>query len=452
MSIIYTQHWDTNPLDGLNRTTSTATVLRSRLLDSGGAVQKLAQTHPEDAKRWNIELLKSAYIKQQNLFTPDHVYYEGGSTPVEYFTIEERAAEAASKDIITKYAHEIRPIIAGKPSLRLPVIRVKAEPIDDVYVLRFPYIRACVDMGDFPVREEVLALWAQDKKLVTNVNVPESYEGVCRMDELLRIVEHDFIFIALDVPPGLFGTRVLGINDRNQIVGGDGEGKGFLYANEGIETLPMRGASYVQAYGINDSGWFVGMYVDGGTQVSHGFLSDEITFITIAPPGATSTTAYGINDEGHVVGFYQDRRGGHGFRYINGMFTDLDFPGASATHATGINRKGQVVGFYFDPKDRRSHGFIYDSGTFTKVDYPSPDGFHTRLQGISDSGDIVGFCLCGPIQAARGFLYRDGIFTDIAFPHASETFPNGINQEGRIVGFYNGADAHGFFAVPRQKP
>ena len=121
------------------------------------------------------------------------------------------------------------------------------------------------------------------------------------------------------------------------------------------------------------------------------------------------------------------------------------------TRATGINAKGQIVGFYFDRKDKRFHGFVYESGKYITLDYPKPDVFHTRLQGINDQGDIVGFCSCGPNKTARGFLYRDRVFLDVQFPNATETFPNGINNHGMIVDYYNAQDGgHGFHAVPRK--
>jgi len=263
----------------------------------------------------------------------------------------------------------------------------------------------------------------------------------------------DYEVINFDIPPGSFGTRVLGVNDHGDFVGFSSEPfSGFLYQKGKTSVVHVPGSSFDEVSGINNSGVIVGKYVDKATDTSHAFIYEAEKFTTLEPPAAKSSAAYGINDRGDVVGFYQDSRGvGRGFLYTNKSFVEIDFPGVFDTRATGINNKGQIVGFYVQPKDKRFRGFIYEKGIFTTIDYPAPDAIHTRLLGINVAGDIVGFCLCGP-QRLRGFLYRNGVFTDIQFSDGTPTFPNGINRHGVVVGFYSGSDGgHGFFAVPRKR-
>jgi hypothetical protein len=48
-------------------------------------------------------------------------------------------------------------------------------------------------------------------------------------------------------------------------------------------------------------------------------------------------------------------------------------------------------------------------------------------------------------QPIHGFIAKNGIFTTLDFPGAQLTFPSKINDEGEIIGFYEGQGlAHGF--------
>ena len=83
-------------------------------------------------------------------------------------------------------------------------------------------------------------------------------------------------------------------------------------------------------------------------------------YTTLNVPGAILTDAYGINDAGQVVGLYIDNAGiAHGFVDTGGIYTTLDVPGASLTEAYGINDAGQVVGLYQDASG--PHGFLATS-------------------------------------------------------------------------------------------
>src|SRR4051795_5836147 len=70
------------------------------------------------------------------------------------------------------------------------------------------------------------------------------------------------------------------------------------------------------------------------------------SFTQIDVPGASFTQAFGINDAGQIVGTFQDSTGPHGFLDTGGSFTQIDVPGASFTTANGINDAGQIVGTF----------------------------------------------------------------------------------------------------------
>ncbi len=237
---------------------------------------------------------------------------------------------------------------------------------------------------------------------------------------------------------GATSTTVYGINTVGQIVGkfvdATGRSRGFLLTGSvngvgGIftpidypATLDGVGTS---AYGINELGEIVGVYVDGaGT--SHGFTLTGITFdpLTGAPSltnalftqidastlGATQTWIYGLSNDGEVVGAYTDAGGAfHGLSVLfttadisdltGATFATVDFPGAANTWAHGVNDAGQIVGSY-DDSTGFSHGFFLPSdNAFATVDAGQCG---TQAEGINNSGQIVGGYLSpdGP----RGFV------------------------------------------------
>jgi uncharacterized membrane protein len=96
------------------------------------------------------------------------------------------------------------------------------------------------------------------------------------------------------------------------------------------------------------------------------------------------------------------------------------------------------VGTYFASG---RHGFLLSKGNFTTIDVPGASD--TFANGINPKGDIVGtyFQSCFPCST-HGFLLSNGVFTTIDFPGALSntvivgTLLNGINAEGDIVGYY----------------
>src|SRR5262249_4245487 len=112
------------------------------------------------------------------------------------------------------------------------------------------------------------------------------------------------------------------------------------------------------------------------------------SFTTIDVPGASFTQAYGINDAGQIVGVFSSATGGGGFLDTAGSFTTINVPGAGGgTSANGINNLGQIVGSFVAP-DGTTHGFLYSDGSFTTIDVPG--GRSTEVNGINDAGQIVG--------------------------------------------------------------
>jgi len=122
-------------------------------------------------------------------------------------------------------------------------------------------------------------------------------------------------------------------------------------------------------------------------------------------------------------------------------YTNIDFPRAGLTSANGINNSGVIVGEYLTSA---IHGFIFNAGVYTTVDFPVT-GASTWCEGINDNGDIVGFYEGASSLDIHGFLLKDGVFTALDFPGSIMTQAYGINNAGQIVGSYStGVGVQGF--------
>src|SRR5262249_45377114 len=91
------------------------------------------------------------------------------------------------------------------------------------------------------------------------------------------------------------------------------------------------------------------------------------------------------------------------------------------------------------------HGFFWDAGLFLTIDVPFPEARLTGPNGINNVGQIVGFY--DDVSGGRhGFLYDRGVFISFDFPGSQLTAPTDINDRGQIVGVYvdNASLLHGF--------
>lgn len=260
---------------------------------------------------------------------------------------------------------------------------------------------------------------------------------------------------------GATETDALGISENGQIVGfyedSAGVTHGFLEQDGTFTTIDDPNGTNSTPFGnsvatdVNDPGQIVGYYFDSAG-LAHGFIDDKGTFTTL-DDGANGTFAEGIAENGRIVGYYLDSSGNaHGFLDDRGNFTTIDFTtssiaaGSVQTFALGINDPGQIVGYYLDSSNH-AHGFVDDKGTFTTIDDPSAVN-GTFVEDIAENKLIVGYYLDAS-NHAHGFVDDNGIFTTIDAPSATDTFLQGINDEGQIVGYdiVNGVQ-HGFVATP----
>ena len=208
------------------------------------------------------------------------------------------------------------------------------------------------------------------------------------------------------------------------------------------------------------------------------------TPIDVRPFSPSRLLFTGINNAGQIVGYNEDDN--HGLFYSGGNLTEMDLPAYGinnigqipvtggflnsdgsftpigsppipfcCTAAYGINDMSQIVGslLYWNGIDISAyHGFLYSAGNFTIIDAPGADPWYgnTYPQGINNAGQIVGyFDAAGYGGREYGYLLdTDGSYTTIDPPGSSDTWVYGINNAGQIVGtFYDSQSGHGFLYV-----
>ena len=158
----------------------------------------------------------------------------------------------------------------------------------------------------------------------------------------------------------------------------------------------------------------------------------EYNFTAIdAPAGSSQMTTSGINNLGQIVGSYLDSSGkGHVFLYTAGQLEDIDFPG----RPSGMNDLGQIVGWRvgnIGPTPVQFGVLRLPDGTVNDLPILARTNF---ANGINNFGRIVGYYQNPPTSPGIGFLYSDGVFTKIVAPNSEGTQLYGINNAGQIAG------------------
>ena len=134
-------------------------------------------------------------------------------------------------------------------------------------------------------------------------------------------------------PGGEEFQQAEGINNDGTIVGtedepGSGAGSGSVFW-VGPDHRPVGlaglGATYSNAFDINDRGDIVGVINGDHSQRAIVWLAPAYEPLDITPPGAPYGTAFGINDRRQVVGLVSEINSEWTFRWDarNGQFVDL---------------------------------------------------------------------------------------------------------------------------------
>jgi probable HAF family extracellular repeat protein len=210
-------------------------------------------------------------------------------------------------------------------------------------------------------------------------------------------------------------------------------------------AINFPGATYTQAFAINDSGEVVGTY-GTATQFQNGFSELKGKYTTIECVPYSGTLLADINNKGEIVGSYATNDGGA----ITGMMwegEDSCFPispnGLGTTSVWGVNDSGSIVGWYTNSAGTND-AFLYVNSNYTIID--CPNAVDTRAYGIADNGDVVGDLIAATGQPFQGMIYKSGKCTTVNFPGAASTSAKSMNKKGQIAGWYTDTKGvfHGF--------
>ncbi len=324
--------------------------------------------------------------------------------------------------------------------------------------------------------------------------------------------EHGFVdnngsYTTID-PPGSLDTIIKGISENGQIVGyyqetSGGAEHGFLYGNGIYTILDFPGAIDTVADSVNESGQVTGYYVNGSSTQSFVYSDGEYT--TIDSPGGLGSTANSINDGRQIVGSYgsnfgflaippvtattdngaNDLNAGHAVTITvdaTEMVTVIGTPTLQlndnevAAYQSGTGTDALTFTYTVQPGDNTNdlqviglnlpNGATIEDGAgnaltgsvaqdlalqidttpptviglyaFTTVqDPPAQDANNTSPTGINNEGQIVGWYQGGS-SSYYGFVYSGGSYTNFYGDNGTPfTFALGINDEGQVVGEYN---------------
>ena len=254
--------------------------------------------------------------------------------------------------------------------------------------------------------------------------------------------------------PGATGTYVYAVNDQDEVVGYytgaacSQTSCGFTERNGKFSSIECALENATDFFDISNKNQIVGTYsYYGGV---HGFIweGNSSCFDIVDPSGASYTEAWGVNDSGQLVGFYSDSSGNYdGFLYVNGVYTTVDCPGEADTLAYGISDSGVIVGEDANSTAGPFSGFAYRSGRCTMINYPGASS--TEAKGINKASQISG--VFSDSAGTHGFVKTGTSYQEIDYPGATTTLGYHLNDKGQVAGWFTdsaGAN-HGFVATPQ---
>ena len=189
---------------------------------------------------------------------------------------------------------------------------------------------------------------------------------------------------------------------------------------------------FIQPLGINDFRTIVGYAIPGTSTGNSGLLRWANGGVTRAK-GTSALVAR--NDHGTSVGY-----GLTLFQAIlvNGTtITPIVLDGNKILYGVeGINRWDTIIGTYLDNSGFPSvkHGFKrWNNGTTHTLDFPGAPPSSTTPEGINDNGTVVGQYSDNK-AILHGFIFHNGQWATLDYPQAVATDLIGITNARKIIG------------------
>jgi hypothetical protein len=247
-----------------------------------------------------------------------------------------------------------------------------------------------------------------------------------------------YAFRAIDFP-GSANTALYAVNDHGAFVGAEKDLDGIHHAifDDGthLRLLDPAGSLGTESWAFSINNWddIAGTYTDD-TGAHHGFVHHaDHTLTHIEFPGAIETQAFGVNDLGVVIGIYVDTAG-------------------CGTTPLSINDSGVIVGEFIRTPGTNGFGYLQrPDGRFTLTTAPGSAPEQTFFISINNRHQILG-AFADAAQVQHNFLKTGDIFRAFDLPArfaASFVSAQTVNDQEEIVGYYLDASAvaHGFVAT-----
>ncbi len=239
----------------------------------------------------------------------------------------------------------------------------------------------------------------------------------------------------------------------------------FIFRNgtvTDLSTLP--GGFNSQAFWINDNGVAVGFSqigvndpLNGNVQELRGTVWRSGKIVEIGTFGGNDSMAQGVNNRGQVVGFALNPIPDsiaplpwptemRAFLWDHGVLQNLGTLGGPDSWAFFINDRGQVVGISYPDSNPSyvcdtpgaNHTFLWENGRMQ--DIGTLGGSCSWPEGLSEQGRIVGWSTLAGDSATHPFLWDRGSLTDLGTLGGSAGFGTSVNNKGEVVGGSDTAD------------
>ncbi|MGF7235353.1 MAG: hypothetical protein ACQSGP_10410 [Frankia sp.] len=254
----------------------------------------------------------------------------------------------------------------------------------------------------------------------------------------------------------LGGIKPFGINKNGDIFGtavesGARTEEAFVL-KAGSTTLQFLGSpgdpgntkSSADPFGMNNADDVVGL--DLVTQDTPVEWPNSVTPTSLAALGGLATApakATAINDNNEIVG-YSEVHGSKPYVIQNNKVTPLPLlPGGFDAQPFGLNNAGVIVGDGDAAPDGPMAVQWSSSGAITKLPQ-LPHTLSSQAFAVNSSGVAVGDAILTSDGYAHAVMWANGKITDLNPPGtvAGDRVANGLNNNGVIVGSFNGG--HGF--------
>ena len=231
------------------------------------------------------------------------------------------------------------------------------------------------------------------------------------------------------------------------------------------QSAALTVTTHLEAGATSSAFWDIN---NAGTVVGYSLLPDVARAFTWTPAGgfaalsgpvgAVSSIATGISDGGVIVGSWTSLVGGPstGFIYDGATYTSFGIAGADDTFLRAVSPDGRYITGYYSTATITGQGFVYDTTT-TAITFVGAGGNDfTIAQGVSNAGLVMGSDLLrddvtGAITSRPGFTFdvTTGIRTEVMLPGAVRTALRAIDEAGVISGWtIDGAGISGFTGYP----